>query len=415
MPPIIDPAGWMLIVVTLILASRWKVFAFDPKVRAIVLVAVLLRTLYSVANVAAGPLFGLGVDAQEFHRAAVAFLNGGGIPGGPFSGYMYSAVIGVIYRLTGGGLLLGQQLSVLAVVLTAASSVRIMRRLSVQPSRIKWALAALLFFPAGVVFTSGLLREAFEQLVFVLILELALRLIDRPQSRTVVALITTVALGGLLHRALAVAGLVVAAASTLIALSIRRPLRADRAGSPLRIVPVVLALVAIGGLSLPRLKLPYGVGPNTLAAASEYRLGAEPSRADYLRFRPGYTIGLIDVPVVVGLYTISPLPWQVESPADVVTALESAMRLVLVALLAFALIHVSRASSREFLRVFLLAGGWLTLELIWSVGTSNWGTATRHHLVGFPILLIVTTLAPPLFGRGPHSSQLLESRVISRS
>ena len=131
------------------------------------------------------------------------------------NGWVYSAGVGAYYRLTGGGLLLGQQLSVLAVVLSATSLVRIMGMVAVRPRRRRWVLALVLFLPAGIVYTSGTMREAFQQLFFVLTVELSLRLMRRTTARTVVALAAVVVLGASLHGALAAAGWAVAMTAAL--------------------------------------------------------------------------------------------------------------------------------------------------------------------------------------------------------
>src|SRR3954462_1520496 len=101
MGALVDPAGWLLTVGTIVLIVRWRVFAGDPWVRAIVLGAVLVRTGYSVVNVVAGPIFALDFDAVAFHLEATRFAQGAGISVGLINGWVYSAFLGALYRLTG--------------------------------------------------------------------------------------------------------------------------------------------------------------------------------------------------------------------------------------------------------------------------------------------------------------------------
>ena len=417
MSSLADPAGWLLIVVTVVLVLRWKVFAADPWVKAIVLAGVLLRTAYSLANVAVGPIFGLVRDAQAFHLEAVRFAQGSGISVGLVNGWVYSAFVGGLYRLTRGGLLLGQQLSVLAVVFVAASIVRILQALGASASRTKWVLGVALFIPAGVVNTSGTLREAFQMLFLLLTVELALKTIDRPTVRTISLMGVTTLVGGSLHGAVALAGAAVASGSILIAGAVRAPVGIRQSIFLRRLLPIMLIGVVVAGASVPSVIFPYKLGGGALSAASQYRNGTTPARADYLRFRPGHDIGLTDLPVVFGLYQIAPLPWDVENGADAVAALEASIRLTLMLVAVLALVHTSRRSYTALLKALLLAGGWLTIEMVWSLGTTNWGTGSRHHIVGFPLLLIVCALAPAAVKRrdvvGAHSPDSL--RMVAQS
>jgi hypothetical protein len=165
------------------------------------------------------------------------------------------------------------------------------------------------------------------------------------------------------------------------------------------VLPLAIVVVAVAGVSVPTVIFPYKIHGGALSAAAQYRNGTPPARADYLRFPPGRHIGPADVGVIFGLYEVSPLPWDVETAADAGAALEASIRLLLVAMSILALIHASRWGLTLFLKALLLAGGWLTIELVWSLGTTNWGTASRHHIVGLPLLLIVSALAPEAIRR----------------
>ena len=43
-----------------------------------------------------------------------------------------------------------------------------------------------------------------------------------------------------------------------------------------------------------------------------------------------------------------------------------------------------------FLKCFLL---FLGIELIWAIGTANWGNAIRHHVPGLPIIIILFSIS----------------------
>jgi len=414
MSSLLDPAGWLLIVGTFVLVLRWKVFAGEPFVRTIMVGAVLIRTLYSLVNVAVGPIFGLQLDAQAFQLEAVRFARGQGISVGLVTGWVYSGFLGSLYRITRGGLLLGQQLSVLAVVFSAATIIRIVHRMNVRPSRIKWVLAITLFLPAGIVYTSGTLREAFQQLLFLLTAEFALKTIDHPRVKTIALMSLTTALGASLHGALAIGGAAVAAGSLLFAGLVRSPAGTRESAILRRVLPIGLIVVVVVGLSVPTLLFRYNLGGGALTAATRFRNGTVPGRADYLRFRPGEVIKYGDLPAIVGLYELAPFPWQAQNIADVIASIEAIVRAALVMTLGIAVIHSMRGRYNDFLKVLLLAGGWLAIEFAWSLGTTNWGTGARHHTVGFPLLVIVAALAPDLVRhRGDEHALARSGRAIA--
>jgi hypothetical protein len=367
---------------------------------------VVVHSVFSVANVAIGPIAGLGTDAQAFHLEAMRFANGQGVSVGLINGWVYSAFIGTIYRVTHGGLLLGQQLSIIATIASSVVMVRIMKLLNVCAGRVKWVLLVVWMLPSEIIFTSATLREAYQQLFLLLAVEYALRSIEHPRIRTLSVMAAAALLGGSLHGAVAIACVAVAATAILIS-GAARAKNHLRGGSALRIVaPVVMLLVVAVGATAPKLIFPYQLHGGALSAATQYRDGTPLARADYLRFPPGTTIGVADLPLVVGLYEFAPLPWEAQNLSDAVAMFEAALRCVMILTMLVALVHAARRSYRQFLEVLLLAGGWLTMELAWSLGTTNWGTSARHHIVAFPLLAILCTLAPRSRRSDPSSRRL---------
>jgi hypothetical protein len=92
------------------------------------------------------------------------------------------------------------------------------------------------------------------------------------------------------------------------------------------------------------------------------------------------------VPLVFAEYMFSPLPWQVANGLDAYALAEAVLRfaLLLLALLAWWRARGERRSQYSF-----LLWCYFSLELLWSLGTLNWGTAIRHHLPGYGLLVAV--------------------------
>ena len=81
---------------------------------------------------------------------------------------------------------------------------------------------------------------------------------------------------------------------------------------------------------------------------------------------------------------------------------EAFARVVLVALAALAVVHAIRSPITRLADLLLIVGSWFALELAWSLGTTNWGTGARHHVVVFPLLGDRGGDGPALHGR-PHA------------
>jgi hypothetical protein len=126
------------------------------------------------------------------------------------------------------------------------------------------------------------------------------------------------------------------------------------------------------------------------------------------------------IPMVFVEYMFAPFPWQVGYAKDVLALLESMLRFVL---LFFAVSSWFRSSGEVrscygFLLIVILG-----LELVWALGTANWGTAIRHHVPGYGVIvllgaprliLFVRELHFGIFSRGKVSGEFNE-QVLHRS
>jgi len=98
-------------------------------------------------------------------------------------------------------------------------------------------------------------------------------------------------------------------------------------------------------------------------------------------------LGLVKtLPAIFTYYMFAPFPWQVENVADINALLESILRFLL---LFFAISSWLRSSGEvrsyySFLFIVVLG-----LELMWALGTINWGTAIRHHVPGYSVIVLL--------------------------
>jgi hypothetical protein len=95
----------------------------------------------------------------------------------------------------------------------------------------------------------------------------------------------------------------------------------------------------------------------------------------------------------------APFPWQVGNIKDVCALLESMLRF---ALLFFAVSSWRRSSgeARSYYNFLFII--FLGMELMWALGTINWGTAIRHHVPGYSVLVLLGAPGLILFMRELH-------------
>jgi len=84
-------------------------------------------------------------------------------------------------------------------------------------------------------------------------------------------------------------------------------------------------------------------------------------------------------------YLFAPFPWHVTKIVDVYAACESFMRMTLIY---FALKHWRNAYGVTKRAVSLLLILYFIMTIMWAVGTTNYGTALRHHMLTWWILVL---------------------------
>jgi hypothetical protein len=95
----------------------------------------------------------------------------------------------------------------------------------------------------------------------------------------------------------------------------------------------------------------------------------------------------------------APFPWQVENVKDVYALLESMLRIVL---LVFAVSSWRRSSGEVRSCYSFLLIIYLGMELMWALGTISWGTAIRHHVPGYSVIVLLGVPGLILFMRRLH-------------
>ena len=89
---------------------------------------------------------------------------------------------------------------------------------------------------------------------------------------------------------------------------------------------------------------------------------------------------------IVFYYFLYPFPWEVENGKDIYAVMEIAWRLVLI-ISASVLVCRSKGNYRRIYAMLLIL--YFINSVMWALGTKNYGTAIRHHLVPYWIIVLL--------------------------
>lgn len=335
---------------------------------------------------------GTGNDAQVFHERAVAWAAQGEWMFAT-SHELYTQILGSVYRITGASIFIGQQLSIIAFALFTIVLKKYIVLLRLHQYRISiLAIASLL--PSMMFRATATLREAYEVLLIAACIYLGVRIVINNSWRDILYFAFCTGMLAIVHKALTLYAIVI----VLIFTTARQPTRGIGMlkKNKVRVVGVgtslavgLLALVVVfgdvGGLQTTNLLLTGDF--ERIDQVLEHKATKE-ARATYGTKVDLGSIGsfLKTLPVSYINYTVAPFPWQVRVPLDIYGSILGLLRLVLF-IYAVRFWRDSIGETRRAAALILL--GYVTLSILWAIGTSNYGTADRHNITHFWMLLLL--------------------------
>ena len=360
-----------------------------------------LRLANSFVNGFYGPSFGAEDDAFGFHVNAVTFINQSLVMDPFVPHLLYSYILGIVYSITTDSLFLGSALSTLAWLASAFILVRIMRILSFKMSNQWRVMLIYALIPSSLMYTSVTLREPFQLLFINLALYAALKIyLHRSISHWLVLFLAVVGMGAL-HGALFVSGIFMII-GTLFLLTARSR-KGVSFGKVVLVSPIVILGLFYGFLLFANI-FTYGeriILEGLSVATQSYQEGTMSTvqRANYrtdIVEISGLGGLILSIPSFLFQYLFEPMPWKISSVVDVVVLLENMLRFWLIWNALKYLVGTYRNKPMFVARnvfgngkfIFFMFLTYLTVETIWSLGTTNWGTSTRHHIPSLGLLLV---------------------------
>jgi hypothetical protein len=360
---------------------------------------IALHQVVAFTNIFLFRTLGSEADADKFHRIAVQLAGSGNFE---FSNgaILYRNILGIIYWLLSPSKLLGSQFSILMFALSCIVLLKILCLMGLG----RYRASVLLVFGAlpSMVFMGSIpLRESYEIFFFMLAVYFGMKIYEKKSvSRNFFLMLVSTALMGVLHPALKGYAIFMGVLFMVWTPTPSSSLLMVRRKSLMIALTMLFLLTAIifayksGHIHLGSFDAVPDLG--LLGVVSKYRalkihhVATAASRAFYLvpmdlssPFTTVYTFSSIYIH-----YLFAPFLWQIKSMTDVGGFLESMSRMVLII---FSVKHWYQAHGlqRRFLGLMLIL--FFSMTFLWSVGTSNYGTAMRHNLLSWWILSIAGT------------------------
>jgi hypothetical protein len=272
--------------------------------------------------------------------------------------------------------------------------------------------------PSSLMYTSITLREPFQLLFINLALYAALKIyFHRSIAHWLVLFLAAVGMG-VLHGAL-LASAIFIIAGTLFLLTTRN--RKGVSFTKVVLVSPIVILCLFYGFSLFISISSYGdrIEDGFSVAVQTYQEGtmALEQRASYRADIEIIGLGglILSLPSFLFQYLFEPMPWKISSIVDVVVLLENMLRFWLIwnalKYLVGSYLNKPMFVARNYFGnerfIFFIFLSYLVIETLWSLGTSNWGTASRHHVPSLGLLLVAgfayRNVIPPKYNRSYKS------------
>lgn len=393
-----DWAGWLTVYASFAVVPLFLSFKKRSRMVLTIWGAIGVHALIAAYNAYAGTIHGVEVDAMKFHTNAAAMATIGGWDFG-LGARFYTIMLAGAYALGGPSLFFGETTSVFAFALSCVALVRLLDLLHVDRRQ---EACVLLFglHPALALFTSVTLRESWQILFFIQSAYCLLRFRVSASPLALLWGLLGAGLMGCLHNGLIIYALFMVPLALFMRLGIRATLSLPRA------IGIGLTGAVAAGLVAAALSgsLPYTPSLARLAEgeaieyASTYRQkGEKGARAEYaVKLDAGSPVKFaLSLPPVYAYYMLSPFPWQVRSGLDLFAAADGLLRLVLLFFALSALWAPPKGTPAGIPRFLLIL--YFSMSALWAMGTINYGTAMRHHIVPFWILIVLGL--PPLLDR----------------
>ncbi|MBS2034779.1 hypothetical protein JST97_07320 [bacterium] len=393
----------LVVILSFLLVYLWPRIQRDPSLLLACWLTIAAHSAAAFINAFITPLTAGWGDLYVFHEIGIGHMN---------KWQPYGYFLRWMYGIFGASFWFGEQLSVLCFSISLIVLVEIQARLGMEKHALKSVLLYGLL-PGPLAHCSVTMRESYQALGFLTSMWVLICIRqDGISLRVMIPMLVALGTMVFMHQSLAVYALAIFTCGLPWALG-----GAQRLGG-LAAVLLVLGLP----LMLPAMSSMLKDDSATLRAADEgrlleyvasYRDNVNNARSDYgLEIETDSVAGFVVTSGMVAvMYFLAPLPWQISSTLDYYAFFEVVLRLFLLAGFVYSYKRANKEQRSCMTMLFVFT---MLLEFMWAMGTTNWGTALRHHVPAFGGFVILGGALLDSFSLDPEQSRLEQRRLRRR-
>lgn len=352
----------------------------------IILFGFLLRAGYGLYISIIGVDAGLEPDALKFYSDIVASHRTGTFMEFTLGPNIYINFTLIFAQFFGTSPFVICLFSALLWLIGAVFFLKACEDLKVPAAMTVLAASLYAFWPSAILYTAEPLRESMQLMFTTLLMFACIRSLTRGSIGYGVWAFFFAIGAGSTHGAVAASS----AAIFGIYIILFTVYRKESISFGVVALNIVLALGFMGLFFSLFSLISYDLSIGALEAMTRYQEGslASVNRADYRNDISGTTIAqaIVGIPIGFFQYLFEPLPGRSFAALDLALMAENGLRFLLI-LAAIRNIFSAGEMHKRLLVLFVFVA-YLGAELIWSVGTINWGQASRHHVPAMALLIL---------------------------
>lgn len=393
-----DFCGFILVIFSYFVLAHCKNIRKNQNLLIACVVALTLHHLVAIYNAYFGVTFGAGTDAKTFYRTATELSHNiyqwQFAIGAPF----YRYILAWFFKIFGASIFLGEELSVFAFTLSCILFVKIAEILSINKNL---PLLMLIFgcLPSMLCMGSVILREPWQIMLFMSATYFALNNLDTGTLSSWFGFIFSTCCLALFHEGLVIFIFLLCSIYVLARILNWLFNYHTNAGKDLYFIVLtietmilIFLLLSVFMSQAPELEAFHAISEgNPLNFVSYFRHAGiqTDTRTSYgVIINSHDTLSFVHTFIPTYLnYMFAPFPWNINNILDLYAMFESTLRF---ALLITSLVAVFYSIKKRKIDLIFLLSGFLLMSSLWSLGTLNYGTSIRHHLVSFWLLLLIS-------------------------
>jgi len=392
-----DWAGWLLLFSSFFIVRSFREVRKDRSVVTALFFILALHHIAAITNAYIVILPGAG-DAEGFFSKAMIMADSDKIT----FGMPYIRILSVVFMVLGSSCFLGAELSVLAFTFSCIVFIKIVNIIDVRRHRV-WLLMLYGLLPSIIIYTSVGLREAYQILFLMLVIYCGLRVHLKPMNGARLFTMLSGFLLSMFHYALGILTIILIPI-LLLWQPQKRSIAKRFTISKRRFINIILVIIfLLGGFYFCTRSPNEGV-----LIGFEY---LNYIRADYKGFlmnldkvisgaartqgRTNYGKHLdLDsiesvirtMPVSLAYYLFTPSPWNIRNFMDIFMGFEALIRF---SLIVFSIKSWCKSQGPQRRSYSLLLFIYFSVSLLFAIGTTNYGTAMRHNMVSYWLIVLV--------------------------